>query len=209
MSQKLPLNKFELIEDSSQFNADLAKSFSEESDEEYFPEVHVQYHKKLHEIYNGLPFLPFLKMEIEKVEKRVTHIHDKNEYVIQIRNLKQVLNHGVILKKVHSVIKLNQSVWLKLYIDMNTELRQKAKNNFDKEFLKVMSNAVLGKIMENVRKHKNNEFATTERRRNYLLSEPNNHTTKFFMENLLAIEMRKTQILMKKPVYLPLSMLDV
>ena len=71
-------------------------------------------------------------MEIEKVEKLVTHIHDKNEYVIQIRNLKQVLNHGVILKKVHSVIKLNQSVWLKLCIDMNTELRQKAKNNFDK-----------------------------------------------------------------------------
>ena len=72
-----------------------------------------------------------------------------------------------------------------------------------------MSNAFLRKIMKNVKKHKNNEFATTERRRNYLLSEPNNHTTKFFMENLLAIEMRKTQILMKKPVYLPLSMLDV
>ena len=73
-------------------------------------------------------------MEIEKVEKFVTHIHDKNEYVIQIRNLKQVLNHGVILKKVHSGIKLNQSVWLKLYIDMNTELRQKAKNNLTKNF---------------------------------------------------------------------------
>ena len=71
-------------------------------------------------------------MEIEKVEKLVTHIHDKNEYVIQIRNLKQVLNHGFILKKVHKVIKLNQNVWLKLYIDMNTELRQKAKNNFEK-----------------------------------------------------------------------------
>ena len=72
------------------------------------------------------------KMEIEKVEKLVTHIHDKNEYVIQIRNLKQVLNHGFILKKVHKVIKLNKNVWLKLCIDMNTELRQKAKNNFDK-----------------------------------------------------------------------------
>ena len=59
-----------------------------------------------------------------------------------------------------------------------------------------MNNAVFGKIMKNMKKHKNNEFKTTERRRNYLLSEPNNHTTKFFMENLLAIEMRKTQILM-------------
>ena len=57
------------------------------------------------------------KMEIEKVEKLVTHVYDKNEYVIQIRNLKQVLNHGFILKKVHKVIKLNQNVWLKLYID--------------------------------------------------------------------------------------------
>ena len=72
-----------------------------------------------------------------------------------------------------------------------------------------MSNAVFRKIMKNVKKHKNNEFATTKRRRNYLLSEPNNHTTKFFMENLLTIEMRKTQILMIKPVYLPLSMLDL
>ena len=63
--------------------------------------------------------------------------------------------------------------------------------------------------MKNVKKHKNNEFATTERRRNYLLSEPNNHTTKFFMETLLAIEMIKTQILMNNPVYLPLSILDL
>ena len=72
-----------------------------------------------------------------------------------------------------------------------------------------MSNAFLRKIMKNVKKHKNNEFATTKRRRNYLLSEPNNHTTKFFMETLLAIEMIKTQILMNNPVYLPLSILDL
>ena len=72
-----------------------------------------------------------------------------------------------------------------------------------------MNNVAFGKIMKNVKKHKNNEFATTERRRNYLLSEPNNHTTKFFMETLLAIEMIKTQILMNNPVYLPLSILDL
>ena len=72
-----------------------------------------------------------------------------------------------------------------------------------------MNNVAFGKIMKNVKKHKNNEFATTERRRNYLLSEPNNHTTKLFMETLSAIEIRKTQILMNKPVYLPLSILDL
>ena len=72
-----------------------------------------------------------------------------------------------------------------------------------------MNNADFGKTMENVRKHRNIKLVTTERRRNYLVSEPNYHTTKFFTENLLAIEMRKTQILMNKPVYLGLSILDL
>ena len=67
----------------------------------------------------------------------------------------------------------------------------------------------LEKNMENVRKQRNIKLVTTERRRNYLVSEPNYHTTKFFIENLLAIEMRKTQILMNKPVYLGLSKLDL
>ena len=72
-----------------------------------------------------------------------------------------------------------------------------------------MNNAVLGKVIENVRQHRNIKLVITERRRNYLVSEPNYHTTKFFTENLLAIEMRKTRILMNKPVYLGLSILDL
>ena len=92
---------------------------------------------------------------------------------------------------------------------MNNKLRQKAKNNFEKDFFKLMNNAVFRKTMENVRKHRDIKLVTTERRRNYLVSEPNYHTTKFFTENLLAIEMRKTQILMNKPVYLGLSILDL
>ena len=90
---------------------------------------------------------------------------------------------------------------------MNTKLRQKAKNNFEKDFFKLMNNAVFGKTMENVKKYRNIKLVTTERRRNYLVSEPNYHTTEFFTENLIAIEMRKTQILMNKPVYL--SILDL
>ena len=82
--------------------------------------------EKLHELHNDLPFSPEI-MKIEKIEKLVTNWRDKNEYVIHIRNLKQELNHGLILKKVHRVIKFNQKVWLKPYIDLNTKLRQKAK----------------------------------------------------------------------------------
>ena len=134
-------------------------------------------------------------MKIEKVEKLVANLHDKTEYVINIRILKQALNHRLVLKKVHRVIKFNQNAWLKPYIDMNTKLRQKAKNNFEKDFFKLMNNAVFGKTMENVRKHRDIKLVTTERRRNYLVSEPNYHTTKFFTENLLAIDLKKSRYL--------------
>ena len=84
-------------------------------------------------------------MKIEKIEKLLANLHDKTEYVIHIRNLKQALNHGLVLKKVHRVIKFNQKALLKPYIDMNTKLRQKVKNNFEKKLLKLINNAVFWK----------------------------------------------------------------
>ena len=92
---------------------------------------------------------------------------------------------------------------------MNTKLEQKGKNNFEKDFFKLMNNAVLGKTMENVRKDRNIKLVTTQRRRNYLVSQPLSYYKVFFTQNLLAIEMRKTQILMNKPVYLGLLILDM
>ena len=97
----------------------------------------------------------------------------------------------------------------KKYIDMNKELRKKAKNDFEKDFFKLMNNAVFGKTMENVRKHRDIELVTTDKRRNQLFSEPNYHTTKWLSENLLAIEMRKTKVKMSNPVHLGLSILDI
>ena len=70
-------------------------------------------------------------MKIEKFKKLVTNLHDKTDYAVHIRKLKQILNYWLILKKVHRVIKFNENAWLKPYIDMNMKLRQKAKNNFD------------------------------------------------------------------------------
>ena len=125
-SQKLPVNNFEWIEDTSQFNEDFVKKYNDESDEGYFLEFDVQYLEKLHQLYNDLPFL-LERMKIEKVEKLVANLHDKTEFAIQIRNLKQVLNHGLVFKKVHKVIKFNQNAWLKPYIDINADLRKKSK----------------------------------------------------------------------------------
>ena len=87
---------------------------------------------------------PFLleRMKIGKCKKLVRNLYDKKNYVVHIRALKQALNHGLILKKVHRVIQFYQEAWLKPYIDMNTELRKKAKNDFEKDFFKLMKNAV-------------------------------------------------------------------
>ena len=119
------------------------------------------------------------------------------------------MDHGLILKKVHRVTQFNQEAWLKEYIDMNTELRKQAKNDFEKDFFKLMNNSVFGKAMENVRKHRYIKLVTTDKRRNQLMSEPNYYAAKWFSENLLAIEMKKTKVKMNKPVYLGLSILEI
>ena len=92
---------------------------------------------------------------------------------------------------------------------MNIDLRKIAKNNFEKDIFRLMNSLVFRKTMENVRKHRDIKLATTKRRRNYLVLEPNYHTTKFFTEHLLAIKMKQPEILMNKPVYLRLSILEL
>ena len=81
------------------------------------------------------------------------NLYEKNNYVVHTRNLKQALNNGLILKQVHRVIQFNQKAWLKEYIDMKTELRKRAKNDFEKDFFNLMNNSVYVTTMENVRNH--------------------------------------------------------
>ena len=118
---------------------DFIKNYTEKRDEGYFLELDVQYTEDLHENHNDLTFL-HESMAIEKIEKLVANLHDKTEYVIHIRNLKQASDHKLVLKKVHKVIKFNQNVRLKPHIDMNTDLRQETKNNFEKDLFKLMNN---------------------------------------------------------------------
>ena len=125
-------------------------------------------------------------MKIENVEKLVANLHDKENYVMHIRNLKQALNHGLVLKKVHRtintrnlkqalnhglvlkkvqrIIKFNQRDWKKPYIDMNTDLRKKEKNDFENDFFNLINNAISQRTMENVRKHKDIKLVTIEAR---------------------------------------------
>ena len=107
----------------------------------------------------------------------------------------------------HKKFKASIKSWINFKIN-HTKLRQKGKNNFEKELFKLMNNAVFRKAMKNVRKDRSIKLEKTERKKNYLVSKPNYHITKLFTEDVLAIEMRNTQILMNKHVYLGLSTLD-
>ena len=108
ISQKLPLNNFEWIKDTSQVNEDFIRNYNEESNEGYFLEADFQYPTNLHNLQNDLPFLSEI-MTIGRVEKLLTNLHDETEYVIHIRNLKQALNHGLFLKELNTIIKFNQN----------------------------------------------------------------------------------------------------
>ena len=148
-------------------------------------------------------------MKINKCSKLVCTLYDKENYVIHIRALKQALNHGLVLKKVHSIIKFYQEARLKRYIDMNTTLRTEAKNDFEKDFFKLMNNSVFGKTMENVRNHRDIKLVTTNKRRSILASEPNYHSTKYISKDLLIMEMKMTELKMNKPIYLGKAILDI
>ena len=178
------------------------------NDKGYILEVDVDYPSKLHKLHSDMPLLPE-KMKIEKTQKLVCNLHDKKKYVVHISILKQALNHGLKSKKVHRVIEFNQEAWLKKYIDINTELRKKASNDFEKDFFKLMNNAVFGKTMENVRKHRDIKLVKTDHKRIKLASKPNYHTMNLISENLSIIELEKVKVKMNKPMYLGLSILEI
>ena len=120
-------------------------------------------------LHSDLPFLPE-RMKINKCEKLVCNIRNKENYIIYIyiSSLKQAFKHGLILSDVHKVIEFDQEAWLKPYIMMSTELRMQAKNDFEKDFYKLMNNAVFGKTMENVRNNRDIKIVTTDKRRSIL-----------------------------------------
>ena len=151
MSKKLPVNGFKWI-DNNEINEDFIKNYNENNDKGYTLEVDVRYPKKLYELHSDFPFLPE-RMKIDKCKKLVCNLSNKKKYATHINSLKQALNHGLKLKKIHRIIQFNQEAWLKPYIDMNTELRKAAKNVFEKDLFKLMNNSVFGKTMENIRKH--------------------------------------------------------
>ena len=131
MRKKLPVRNFKWLDDNeiSKFNDELIKKYDEDSDIGYIFEVDVEYPKHICMLHKDLPFLPE-KMKLNKSTKLVCNVQDKKNYVVHIAALKQALNHGLKLAKVDKIIQFDQEAWLKPYIDMNTELRKHAENDF-------------------------------------------------------------------------------
>ena len=141
MSQKLLVNNFKWVEDTSKINEDFIKNNYENSKKGCILEVDIKYPKKLHDLHSDLPFLP-RRIKIDKCKKLVCDLHNKKKYAVHIKSLKQALNHGLKLKRVHRIIEFNQKAWLKSYINMNAELKKIAKDDFQKDLFKLMNNAV-------------------------------------------------------------------
>ena len=173
-------------------------------------EVDLEYPENLHNLHNDYPFCPERVECKNGVEKLIPNLRDKTKYVIHYKNLIQCLKAGMKLKKIHRGIKFIESEWMKPYIEMNTNLRTKAKNNFEKDFYKLMNNSVFGKTMENIRNRVNVKLVNTQERLKKLVAKPNlKSPPKIFSENLVSVHLKKTSLTMNKPVYLGMCILDL
>ena len=173
-------------------------------------EVDLEYPEDLHNKHNNYPFCPERVECKNGVEKLIPNLRNKTKYVIHYKNLIQCLKAGLKLKKIHNGIKFKESAWLKPYIDKNTNLRTQAKNNFEKDFFKLMNNSVFGKTMENIRNRVNVKLVNTEEKLKKLVAKPNlKSPPKIFSENLVSVHLKKTSLTMDKPVYLGMCILDL
>ena len=209
MSEKLPVHSFKWMtnqEIENIFNNRIVQVWEKTP---CILEVDLEYPEELHDLHNDYPLCPE-RVEYDKgVKKLIPNLRHKNNYVIHYKNLIQCLRLGMKLKKIHRGIKFIEAAFLKPYIDKNTSLRALAKNNFEKDFFKLMNNSVFGKTMENIRNRVNVKLVDSGEQFKKLAAKPNYNGRKIFNENLVSVHMKKTSLTMNKPVYLGMSILDL
>ena len=143
------------------------------------------------------------------IKKLVPNLNNKRNYIVHYRNLQLYTALGMQLTKIHRVLSFDQSPWLKSYIDFNTSMRARAKNDFEKSFFKLMNNAMFGKTMENLRKRRNIELISKEEQLRKRVIQPSFKDFKIFHENLISIERRKTTIKLNRPICIGFCVLDL
>ena len=208
MSQPLPTGEFRWINCDSWDPKRLVDMFSAEKNYGYLLEVDLDYPEELHDMHNDIPFM-CAKMKVNGVEKLISSLYDKRKYIVHIRALTQAIDHGLLLKKIHRCIRFRQSPWMKEYIDFNTRLRTAARNDFEKDFYKLMNNSVFGKTMENIRRHRNIKLVNSKEEYLKTVMKPNFKSGTLLGDVLMACEMGNVKVVMNKPVYLGQAILDL
>ena len=170
-------------------------------------EVDLQYPTSLHDLHNEYPLCPEL-ITPNDVPKLIPNLNDKKNYVVYYENLKLYESLGLKITKIHRGIRFEESDWLKKYIDLNTDLRTKATNDFEKDFFKLMNNSVFGKTLENIENRVDVRLVCDEKEVIKLAAKPNYDSLTIFDENLIAVHMKRTKLLYNKPIYLGMCILD-
>ena len=227
MSQYLPTGCFRWMTQKQIDKTDLVK-YKEDSNKGIILEVDLEYPQELHDFHNGYPIGPekikvsrdmlseYSKRIADKynistglVHKLIPTLNNKEKYVLHYRNLQLYMDLGLKVTKIHRVLEFNQSPWLKKYIDFNTKKRMNAKNAFEKDFFKLMNNAVFGKTMENLRKRVDVKLITNENKFLKMTSKPTYVSSKIFNENLVAVHKIKETLTLNRPAYLGMCILDL
>ena len=209
MSQKLPVHSFNWLTDKEIKNLFKVQVVQFWERTPCILEVDLEYPEELHDLHNDYPLCPERVECDHGVKKLIPNLRHKNNYVVHYKTLMQYLNLGMELKKIHRGIRFTECDFLKPYIDTNVKLRTQAKNDFEKDFFKLMNNSVFGKTMENIRNRVNIKLVDTGEQFKKLAAKPNYESRKIFNENLVSVHMKKTSLTMNKPVYLGMSILDL
>lgn len=226
MSQRLPIGEYQwLLEneidqifntDDKEKNKSVILNLKDGSDIGYIFEVDLHYPADLHMMHNDYPFCPEQRSipGISKNEKLLLTFFDKKKYIVHFSMLKLALEHGLQLEKVYRVLKFKQTPWLKPYIDLNTHYRMQSNNEFEKNFYKLLNNAIYGKTMENLRLRSDIKLVNkwSGRGRNNarnLIAQPNFKNSTLIDEDLVSIEMNKSSILMNKPLIVGMCVLEL
>ena len=171
-------------------------------------EVDLEYPRGLHDLHNDYPLAPE-RLKIGGVEKLIPNLWDKKKYIVHHENLKLYLELGLKVKKIHRGIKFREEPWMRSYIELNTSLRTKGKNDFEKDFFKLMNNSVFGKTMENIRNRVDVKLVNNRGAAEKLSAKPNFEKATIFDEGLVAIHMKRTKLKFNKPVYCGMAILDL
>ncbi|KAL4153200.1 hypothetical protein QTP88_001033 [Uroleucon formosanum] len=183
MSKYLPTGDFKWVDNVNNFDV---MNSSDKLCKGYILEVDLSYPKELHDIHSDFPLAPERHFDNKQLPKLLTTLYDKKKYIIHYETLKLYINLGLKIEKIHRVLEFSQSPWLKSYIDFNTNLRSEAKNEFEKEYFKLMNNSVYGRTMMNVRNHVDIRLCSNASKVEKLIAKPNFDRRTIFTENLAA-----------------------